>query len=143
MSKTRFVIAFILSSILAATALCAAQQPIAHGAKIYIGPMNGYETYLAAAFEKKKVPLTIVANESAADYVISGNSEHQKPGWAKIVFTGQIHSDEQASVSVINTHTKEVVFAYAVNKKNTLHGEQTSAEACAKHLKEQIERASK
>jgi hypothetical protein len=30
---------------------------------------------------------------------------------------------------------QELVFAYAVNKKNILNGEQTSAESCAKHLK--------
>lgn len=124
----------------ALTALTFAQQPIAPGAKVYIEPMNGFETYLAAAFQKKKVPITIVADASASDYIITGNAEHQKPGWAKIAFTGQIHSDEQASISVVNAQTKEVVFAYAVNKKNTIHGEQTSAEACAKHFKENIEK---
>jgi hypothetical protein len=30
--------------------------------------------------------------------------------------------------------------AYAVNKKNMMHAHQTTAEACAKHLKEQIEK---
>ena len=51
---------------------------------------------------------------------------------------GNIHSDEQASVKLINLKTGEVVFAYAVNKKNTLHGSQTIAEACAKHLKDYV-----
>ena len=36
----------------------------------------------------------------------------------------------------MNLETSEVVFAYAVNKKNSLHGRQTAAEACAKHLKD-------
>jgi hypothetical protein len=35
--------------------------------------------------------------------------------------------------------TSEVVFAYSVNKKNSAHGKKTTAEACAKHLKEKIE----
>ena len=119
---------------------CRWAEQIAAGSKVYIEPMNGFETYMAAAIEKKKVPLIVVSDESVADYVITGNAEHQKAGWAKVVFTGNIHSDEQASVSMVSTKTKELVFAYAVNKKNTLHGEQTSAEACAKHLKEKIEK---
>lgn len=102
--------------------------------------MNGFENYLAAAIEKKKVPLVAVANESQATYVIKGTSEEKKAGWAKMAFTGQIHSDDAASVQMINRQTGAIVFAYAVNKKNTWHGQQTTAEACAKHLKDQIEK---
>jgi hypothetical protein len=133
---TLFTVALCLGS----SVVAVGQQQIAAGSKVYIEPMNGFETYMAAAIEKKKVPLIVVSDESVADYVITGNAEHQKAGWAKVVFTGNIHSDEQASVSMVSTKTKELVFAYAVNKKNTLHGEQTSAEACAKHLKEKIEK---
>ena len=43
-----------------------------------------------------------------------------------------------SSLYVINAKTGEVVFAYAVNKKNSLHGRQTAAEACAKHMKESV-----
>jgi len=57
-----------------------------------------------------------------------------------MAFTGQIHSDDAASVQMINRQTGAIVFAYAVNKKNTWHGQQTTAEACAKHLKDQIEK---
>jgi len=42
--------------------------------------MNGFENYLAAAIEKKKVPLVAVANESQATYVIKGTSEEKKAG---------------------------------------------------------------
>jgi len=39
----------------------------------------------------------------------------------------------------VNAKTSAVIFAYAVNKKNILHGEQRTAEACAKHLQAHIE----
>jgi hypothetical protein len=52
---------------------------------------------------------------------------------------GQIHSDDQASIKVVDLKSGEVIFAYAVNKKNTLHGKQTAAEACAKHLKQAMD----
>ena len=107
--------------------------------KVYIEPMDGFENYLAAAIQKKKVQLMVVADRQAADFVITGTAQHEKAGGAKIAFQGSIHSDDQASISVVNTKTSAVVFAYAVNKKNTVHGEQTTAEACAKHLQAHIE----
>ncbi|MGH9730505.1 MAG: hypothetical protein ACRD4A_02305, partial [Candidatus Acidiferrales bacterium] len=126
------------SNVVAPAAMPAASTSIAPGSTVYIAPMNGFENYLAAAIEKKKVPLVAVANESQATYVIKGTSEEKKAGWAKMAFTGQIHSDDAASVQMINRQTGAIVFAYAVNKKNTWHGQQTTAEACAKHLKDQI-----
>ncbi len=110
------------------------------GSSVYIEPMNGFENYLAAALEKKDVPLIPVASEGQARYIIRGTSDEKKAGWAKMAFTGQIHSDDAASVQMFDRTSGAIVFAYAVNKKNTLHGQQTTAEACAKHLKEQIEK---
>ena len=108
------------------------------GSKIYIEAADGFDTYLTAALQKKKVPVTVVGTKDKADYELSGVSDHQKAGWGKIVFMGQIHSDEQASIRLLDIKTGEVVFAYAVNKKNSLHGRQTAAEACAKHMKDVI-----
>jgi hypothetical protein len=108
---------------------------VPEGSKIYVEASDGFDTYLVAALQKKKVPIMVITIKENADYELDGVSDHQKAGWAKVVFLGQIHSDDQASVKLVNLKTGEVVFAYAVNKKNTLHGRQTAAEACAKHLK--------
>jgi hypothetical protein len=113
---------------------------IISGATVFISPMEGFENYLAAAFQKKGVPLVPVGSEEQATYVLKGTSEEKKPGAAKIIFMGQIHADDAASVQMVDRRTGAIVFAYSVNKKNTLHGQQTTAEACAKHLKEQIEK---
>jgi hypothetical protein len=113
---------------------------ILSGAAVFIVPMEGFENYLAAAFQKKNVPLVPVASEEQARYILKGTSEEKKPGWAKMVMMKQIHSDDAASVQMIDRKSGAIVFAYSVNKKNTLHGQQTTAEACAKHLKEQIEK---
>jgi uncharacterized protein YaaQ len=110
------------------------------GATVFVVPMDGFENYLTAALQKKNVPLVPVASEQQARYVLKGTSEEKKPGWAKMVMMKQIHSDDAASVQLIDRKSGAIVFAYSVNKKNTLHGQQTTAEACAKHLKEQIEK---
>lgn len=106
------------------------------GSTVFVEPMSGFENYLLAAMQKKKVMLTLVANEDQAAYVIKGTWEESKAGWAKIISLGQIHSDDAASVQLIDIKSGAILFAYAVNKKNTWHGDQTTAEACAKHLKE-------
>lgn len=139
MKKLSAILALILMMVGAAYAQHSIILNLPAGSAVYIEPMNGFENYLAAALQKKKVQVTMVADREAADFVITGSAQHEKAGWAKVAFQGSIHSDDEASISVVNTKTSAVVFAYAVNKKNTLHGEQTTAEACAKHLQAHIE----
>lgn len=129
---------FLLQFSLMATAESAKSIPA--GAKVYVAPMNGFETYLIAALDKKKVPVTVVAERDKDDYEITGNAESQKAGWAKVMFSHSTQSTEEASISMHNIKTGEVVFAYAVDKANSVHGKQSTAEACAKHLKSRIEK---
>jgi len=109
------------------------------GSKVYVTPMDGFENYLAAALGKKKVQLIPVMDKDLADYVITGTSLDKKAGWAKIVFMGNVHSDNAASITMSDRKTGAIVYAYAVDKKSTVHGQQTTAEACAKHLQAHIE----
>lgn len=120
-----------------------AQSPedktIPNGAKVYIASMNGYETYLTAALAKKKVPVTVVPTKENADFEITGAAESKKAGAAKIILMGSWHSSEQASITVTNLKSGVAVWAYSVNKSDSAHGKQSTAEACAKHLKEKID----
>jgi hypothetical protein len=114
-------------------------KPIPAGSKVYIAPIpGGFENFVAAGIVKKKVPVVIVNDRSKADYEISGVSESEKAGWAKMLFMGSEQSRELASVQVADLKTGEVVFAYSVHKANSARGKQSAGEACAKHLKEKI-----
>jgi hypothetical protein len=109
---------------------------------VFINTMpDGFDGFLKAAFDEKKVPVIVVGTKDEAEFEINGTSETQKAGTTKKIFTGSWHSDEQASISVAHLKSGEIVFAYSANKKNSAHGKRTSAEACAKHLKEQLEKA--
>jgi hypothetical protein len=111
------------------------------GAKVFIAPMtNGFDTYLRAALEKKKVPVVVVADKSMAQFEIAGASESQKAGAAKIILMGDWHSTEDASIQVANLASGEVVFAYSVHEQSSNRGRQSAAESCAKHLKEKIDK---
>jgi len=115
--------------------------PFRPGAKVFVHPMtDGFDSFFKAALTKKRVPVVLVASREEADLEINGTAESQKAGAAKKIFIGSWHSDEQASISVTSVSSGEVVYAYSANKKNSAHGKQTTAEACAKHLKEAIEK---
>lgn len=57
-----------------------------------------------------------------------------------MLLTRSAQSHEEASIMVKDARTGEIVFAYAVSKGNSIHGKQSTAEACAKHLKHDIEK---
>jgi len=114
-------------------------KKIPANSKVFLAPMGGFEEDLKAAIQSKKVPVVLVTDKDQADYEIAGTSDTEKASAAKKVVMWNWHSNEQASITVSDRKSGEVVFAYSVNKKSSAHGKRSTAEACAKHLKEQIE----
>jgi hypothetical protein len=147
----RATVALVLMFCLVATIGRSQEQPqvsngqdprIPKGARIFITPLeNGYHVYLAAAIQKKEVPVVVVIDKAKADFELSAVTESEKAGWAKMLFMKSGASAEQASIMVVNVKTGTVVFGYNVNKSSSARGKQSSSEACAKHLKEKIESA--
>jgi DNA-binding transcriptional regulator LsrR (DeoR family) len=138
MIRKLWIVTLAAAFCLPGVAQTAAKKLPAH-AKVFLAPMNGFEADLKTAIQAKKVPVELVAERDKADFEITGTSETQKAGTAKKVIMLDWHSNEQASITVSNIKSGEVVFAYSVNKQSSAHGKRSTAEACAKHLKEQIE----
>jgi hypothetical protein len=114
-----------------------AQTKIPAGSKVFVAPMGGFENPLRKAIADKKVPVEIVEQREQAEYEITGTADSKKAGTAKKVIMGSWHSDEDASIKVANLKSGEIVYAYAVHKKDSAHGQRSTAEACAKHLKDE------
>jgi hypothetical protein len=112
---------------------------IAPGSKLFIEPMDGFDTYLAAAILKKKVPVVVVDDRAKADFIVTGGSHVDKAGWAKTIFISP-NPHAEASISIKDARSGNMVFAYNVDKSNAVRANQSTAEACAKHLKEAIEK---
>jgi hypothetical protein len=121
--------------------LAAAQSlAIPPGAKIYVAPMpDNFNVYIKAALAAKRVPVTVVGDREQADFEITGYSETHKAGAAKIIILGNWHSRESAYIQVANLRTGAVAFAYFYQTESSTHGQRSSAESCAKHLKKKIE----
>jgi hypothetical protein len=143
MRTTAFIMGvalIVLMSFSPASGQVAANKVLPSGAKVFIAPMpDGFDEFLKAAIEKKKVPIVLVSDKDKAEFQITGQAETQKASTAKKVIMWDWRSNEQASIQVANLQSGEVVFAYSVNKVSSAHGKKSSAEACAKHIKEKIE----
>jgi hypothetical protein len=108
--------------------VCAAEaQRIPSGARVFIEKMDGFEDYLAAAFQTKQVPVVMVTDKGKADYVVSGSA------------TGDLRDPhhQRATIKLVDKDGV-VVFAYAFDDDYAIHGKQSAAEACAKNLKKAI-----
>lgn len=138
--------------------------PISAGSRVVIAPMAGFETYFAAAVREKKMPITLTLDRASAQYfVVSTDTEwqgfvygaggaanwSQSGGSAAYGASASSTRGLEASIMLIDTRTKDVIWAYEVHKNShgslffgTLgaRGKQSVAEACAKHLKEYIEK---
>lgn len=111
---------------------------ISPNSRFYIEPNEGFDTFLIAALDRKHVPVSVITDESQAEYLVQSANDSQKAGWARVIALGQTGSNEEASVRIVRVATGDVVWAYAVHKRNSFHGKQSSAEACAKHLKDVV-----
>jgi hypothetical protein len=141
------------------------------GSAVYIEPMGGYETYLAAALMKKHVPLIVVTDKTKADFVVVSTVSRKEPAQPGIVINNRASTNigdnsgsndawnrgwdagsgyprpgalgrTDASISVMDPKTSQIVFAYSAGSYRSNQMEKT-AEACAKNLKDFIEKPEK
>jgi hypothetical protein len=129
------------------------------GARVVIAPMGGFETYFAAAVLHKKVPVTLTLDKQSAQYfVVSTETEWQgfvygaggasAGGTSAYGAAAKSTRGLEAGIMLIDAKSKDVVWAYEVHKNSkgslvtgthATRGQQSLAEACAKHLKEFVE----
>lgn len=113
------------------------------GAKVFLAPQGGFETYIAAAFTKKHVQVRIVGTPEDADYVLEAAPVEHKPestgskvARCLFAYCAGIEGTESASVRLIDQKTKDTVWSYTVNKGH--QREQSLAEAVAKHFENEF-----
>jgi hypothetical protein len=109
--------------------------------KVFIEPDQGFETYIAAAFSKKKTPVAVVSDVEDAEFVLKATPVDSKPestgskvARCLLAYCAGINGTQSVSVQLIDTKTKVTVWGYTV-RKGDANGYQSSAEAIAKHLK--------
>jgi len=115
---------------------------------VYLEPQQGFETYLAAAFAKKNVPVDVVTDDTKATYVLKSApiETKQESTGSKITrclfaYCAGIEDRANVSVQLIETTSTKMLWAYSVNKqRGGSKNQQSMAEAVAKHFKEFLEK---
>jgi hypothetical protein len=122
-------------------------QLIPRNSRVYIAPfksesaekpVEGFETYMAAALRKKEVPLILVSDPAQADFRIDGSADKKSAGVAKKILLGDFRGTTSASLTVTNLHTGVVAYADASHRASANKGLRSSAEKLAKYLKRKI-----
>ena len=111
-----------------------ARATVPPDSKIFVDSNNGFDTFLLAALQEKKVRLQLVSTADKADYILEGDVFHTN----EFVATRTVASTGRTSEAAVKLTSKagDIVWAYAVSKGILSRGKQSVAEACAKHLKE-------
>jgi hypothetical protein len=111
---------------------------------VYLEPQQGFETYVAAAIQKKSVPVDVVTDKNRATYVlrsapveIKSESTGGKIARCLFAYCAGIEDKGNVSVQLIDTNSSKMLWAYSVNKqKGGSKNQQSMAEAIARHFKE-------
>jgi len=101
-------------------------------------PVEGFETYMAAAIRKKGVPVIMVADRSQADFAIEGSADKKGAGFAKKWLLGDFRRSTSASLTVTNLHTGVIAYADSSDRASANRGLRSSAEKLAKYLKRKM-----
>ncbi len=140
--SVKILVLILAPAFLSSPTVIHGQGRVFPGAKVFIVPNQGFQNELSAAFLKKHTPVTVMANESGAAYRIETSFTSKKGSTARAIFTHVSGAETTASMRVVDVKTGDVVFAYSVRKGERTN-QQSDAEACAKHLKQFVESASR
>lgn len=156
----------ILVIILACAQAFSQARRIKKGASVYIEPMDGYETYLEAAFIKDRVPLALVSEKVKADYIITGSHEHKdlsglqpsvvvnntavgigdridksfsREVWEKDNAAQLALGESSVGIRMTDVRSSRIVFACSAEKTGTKQLQKMAAD-CAKRLKRSLDK---
>jgi hypothetical protein len=121
-------------------------QSVSSGSKLFIEPMNGFESYLTAAILAKKVPVTVVLDKTQADYIVTGNWKEENGGFSgngSLVRPLHKRTNYSLSASVADPKTTAIVFSYSSQKSESHDASKEVAEDWADHLRKAIQEKKK
>jgi hypothetical protein len=133
-------IALSLISVFAGVPPIQSTGSIPASSKIYVDPATGFDGYLAEAIKSYKVPVTITAMKSEADFelqALTGARKVAGPDFWKLWMRGY----GEPEIRLVSIRSSEIVFNIAFQRNLELHDMDTAAEACAKGFKAAVDRA--
>lgn len=104
------------------------------GSKIFLDDRTDFAGDFGAALLRKRVPVVLVDTLAEADYVVEAEASIENQSFWKTIFVMPV----AAAHATIRLKSREgrVVFAYAVDRSLAIREQKSTAESCAKHLKQ-------
>lgn len=98
-----------------------AQARVAPGAKLFIAPMEGdLHDVLAAEIVKKKLPVSVVTDEQAADFIVTGKVTKSDDKWYNSALGGK--DSEKSSIRLVSVKDKQIVWVGEAGDRGVLWG---------------------
>lgn len=84
-----------------------------YNARFYVAPMEeGFDGLVSALMIEKKLPMSVVADENLADFLVVGGTNKGPHKWYDTVFGGGYERDRnQGNIRVIRVRDKTVIWA--------------------------------
>lgn len=117
MKQNIFIVVLI---VLGAAGLFAA-GPVPSGSTIFIAPMEGnLNGFIAPEIIKKRLPVLVTTDESAADFILTGGSVKADDKWYNVVFNGK--DKNEGNVQLISVKNKQLVWAGEAGDRSLMWG---------------------
>ena len=104
------------------------------GSKIFLDDRTEFAGDFGTALLRKRVPVVIVETLAEADYILEAQASVENQSFWKTIFVMPV-SAAHASIE-LKSRTGRLVFAYAVDRSLVIREQKSTAESCAKKLKE-------
>jgi len=83
-----------------------------YNARFFVAPMEeGFDGLIAALMIEKKLPISVVADENLADFIVVGGTNKGPHKWYDTVFGGYERDRNQGNIRVIRVRDKRVTWA--------------------------------
>lgn len=98
-----------------------AQSKVPEGAKIFVAPMDGdFQDLLGAEIVKKKLPVSVVTDETAADFILTGKVSRSGDKWYNSALGGK--DTNEGNFRLISVKDKSIVWVGEAGDKGVLWG---------------------
>jgi hypothetical protein len=110
MKQLLAVLLVIAAPILFTDIVQAQSTHVKPGSKLFIAPMEGeLNGFIATEVIKQKLPVKIITDDAAADYVLTGASLKADDKWYNTVFGGK--DKNEGNVQLLDAKEKTVIWA--------------------------------
>lgn len=98
-----------------------AQTKVPEGAKVFVAQMDGdFHDTLGTEIVKRKLPISVVTDEAAADFIITGKVSKSGDKWYNSAMGGK--DTKEGSVRMISVKDKSIVWVGEAGDKGVLWG---------------------